>query len=75
MRENAEQDGESDHGDGGPGDPLAHVIGAVTSKRSSRADSIPQPNTSAATIARSEALIRSPAGGSAQPASLARLAG
>jgi len=40
-----------------------NVIGAVTSKRSSRADSIPHAKTSAATSARSEALIGSPAGG------------
>jgi hypothetical protein len=40
-----------------------NVIRAVTSKRSKRADSIPQAVTSAATIARSEALIVSLAGG------------
>src|SRR5690349_20054855 len=38
-----------------------NVIGAVTSKRSSRADSVAHTNISAATIARSEALICSPA--------------
>ncbi len=37
-----------------------NVIGAVTSNRSSRADSAPQANISAATIARSESLMISP---------------
>src|SRR5207247_3524557 len=36
------------------------VIGAVTSNRSSRADSAPHPNTSAATMARSATLTISP---------------
>jgi hypothetical protein len=36
------------------------MIGAVTSNRSSRADSVPHTNTSAATIARSDALIAPP---------------
>jgi len=36
---------------------MTNVIGAVTSNRSSRADSAPHANTSAATSARSEALI------------------
>ena len=43
-----------------------NAIGAVTSKRSSRADSIPHANTSAATIARSGALIITPADGHAR---------
>jgi hypothetical protein len=38
----------------------ANTIGAVTSNRSSRADNAPQPDTSAATAARSEALTVSP---------------
>ena len=37
------------------------MIGAVTSNRSSRADKVPHANTSAATIARSDSLIDSPA--------------
>jgi hypothetical protein len=38
------------------------MIGAVTSNRSSLADSAPQQNTSAATMARSETLIVPPLG-------------
>jgi hypothetical protein len=38
------------------------MIGAVTSNRSSLADSAPQQNTSAATMARSETLIVAPRG-------------